>query len=252
MTLRIRLLGGFRVQLPDGSDLRLPRKKTSALIAYLAVHPAQRFLRDHVAALLWGDHSDQHARHTLRQILFELRRILPPGLTTFLVVDSQHISLDLTGAQVDVVCFERLAVEGRPDALAACLRLYTGEFLEGFAVDAAAFEEWLSAERGRLHELAIDAGARLLAHQMAAEDVEPAIQTALRLLALDPLQEVTHRSLMRLYARQGRRASACRQYQRCVDVLRRELGTAPDLSTSRLYAKILADGRAPERWTSGG
>ena len=69
--------------------------------------------------------------------------------------------------------------------------------------------------------------------------LEPAIQTALRLLALDPLQEVTHRALMRLFVRQNRRTAALQQYQRCVDLLRRELGAEAEPATQELYREIL-------------
>src|SRR5262249_53708862 len=70
---------------------------------------------------------------------------------------------------------------------------------------------------------------------------ERAIQTALRLLALDPLQESAHRALMRLYARQGRRASALRQYQVCVGVLQRELGVEPEPQTRQVYRDLLRE-----------
>ena len=76
-------------------------------------------------------------------------------------------------------------------------------------------------------------------HQSDAAAPERAIQTALRLLALDPLQEAAHRMLMRLYARHGRRASALRQYQTCVEVLKRELGAEPEAETRAVYRDIL-------------
>jgi tetratricopeptide (TPR) repeat protein len=60
-----------------------------------------------------------------------------------------------------------------------------------------------------------------------------------RLLALDPLQEAVHRTLMRLYGRQGRRGAALKQYQVCVGVLRRELGTEPEAETRKLYQELL-------------
>src|SRR5262249_7477103 len=80
---------------------------------------------------------------------------------------------------------------------------------------------------------------KLLAHQMKLDATEPAIQSALRLLSLDPLQEVTHRALMRLYARQGRRTAALQQYQLCVDVLQRELGVEPEEATKQVYRELL-------------
>jgi DNA-binding SARP family transcriptional activator len=43
--------------------------------------------------------------------------------------------------------------------------------------------------------------------------IEPAVQTGLRLLALDDLQEPVHRTMMQLYTRLGRREAALRQYR---------------------------------------
>src|SRR5262249_49861218 len=45
--------------------------------------------------------------------------------------------------------------------------------------------------------------------------------------------------LMRLYARQGRRGAALKQYQVCVGVLQRELGVEPEPATRQLYQEIL-------------
>jgi hypothetical protein len=95
------------------------------------------------------------------------------------------------------------------------------------------------AERERLRELALEALARLLAHQTKTGGTERAIQTAVRLLALDPLQEAVHRTLMRLYTRQGRRGSALKQYQVCVGVLQRELGAEPEAETRGLYQELV-------------
>ena len=80
---------------------------------------------------------------------------------------------------------------------------------------------------------------RLLTHQQRGGAAETAIQTGLRLLALDPLQEPVHRTLMRLYARLGRREAALRQYQLSVDALKRELSTSPEAETNQLHQEIL-------------
>jgi tetratricopeptide (TPR) repeat protein len=102
------------------------------------------------------------------------------------------------------------------------------------------FEDWLMAERERLRELALETLARLLAQQQrGGETREGALQTALRLIALDPLQEPVHRSLMRLYSELGRRGAALQQYQLCQRVLRRELGVEPEEETRQLYREIL-------------
>jgi predicted ATPase len=69
------------------------------------------------------------------------------------------------------------------------------------------------------------------------------METARRLLVLDPLQEAVHRALMGMYARHGRRDAALRQYQSCVETLRRELSVEPEAETRQLYQEVLR-GRA--------
>jgi predicted ATPase len=59
-------------------------------------------------------------------------------------------------------------------------------------------------------------------------------------LALDPLQEVAHRRLMRLLHHQGRRAAALAQFAICRDVLAAELGLEPEHETTVLYAQLKA------------
>ena len=43
---------------------------------------------------------------------------------------------------------------------------------------------------------------------------------------------------MRIYQRVGRRADALKQYQSCVETLRRELNVEPEVATTRLYQEI--------------
>lgn len=216
--LTLTLFGGFQARLGSGQALDLPTKKAQALLAYLALRPGQAHPRDKLAALLWGDSDDARARDSLRHTLAALRKTLPGGTPQILVAEGQSLALNPALVEVDVAAFEQAVATGTPETLEQAAGLYRGDLLEGVSVSEPSFEEWLLAERERLRELALEALAKLLAHQTRADSTERAIQTAVRLLALDPLQEVVQRALMRLYARQGRRAAALRQYQICVGV----------------------------------
>ena len=236
--LNLALLGGFQGRLGAAAPLRLPTRKTKALLAFLALPPGRSHPREKLASLLWGGMPEPQARQGLRQSLFALRKAVgvPPRA---LLVDGETVALNPSAVDVDVAEFERQVAEGTPAALDRAAVLYRGEFLEGLALQEAPFEEWLLTERERLRELALEALAKLLHHQRTTGATEAGLQTALRLLALDPLQEPVHRAVMRLYVQLGRRASALRQYQLCIGVLQRELSVEPERTTKQLYQEIL-------------
>ncbi len=238
--LKISLLGGFRVACEARPRLVVTRKKGQALLALLALRLGTGYARDALTALLWSDAGDEDARHSLRQELHELRRALAPAKTRALLVDAERISLDPDAVEVDVREFERLAAAGTPHALERAAALYDGDLLAGVGVRETAFEDHLRTERERLRQRAVSVLTRLLDHQTRQNLVETAIETALRLLAMDTTHEPVHRALMSLYARNGRRAAALRQYQECVEVLQRELEVEPEAATRQLYREILA------------
>jgi len=235
-SLKVTLFGGLEARLASGDPVGLSSKKAQALLAYLAIRPGQSHQREKLAALLWGEKSDSHARNGVRHALVALRRGLAGSPS--LRVEGQSLALDPASVDVDVPAFERLIADGSRLALEGAAEIYQGDLLLGFVVDEALFEEWLVAERERLREMALEALARLLAHQ-TVDAPERAIHTAVRLLTLDPLQETVHRALMRLYSRQGRLGAALKQYQVCVGALQRELGTSPEPETKQLYQELL-------------
>jgi DNA-binding SARP family transcriptional activator len=235
--LVLTLLGGFRARLDPGAPVVLPARKAQALLAYLALPVGEAHPRDKLAALLWGDMPQTQARASLRQALTTLRRVLAGA--DAVRIDAETVALDPGAVTVDALGFEQAVKTGSREALEEAAALYQGDLLAGLTLNEAPFEEWLMGERERLRERAVEAFARLLAQQRSAGAIEAAVDSALRLLNLDPLQEPAHRALMRLYAQLGRRSAALRQYQICVAALERELHTEPEPETRALYQEIL-------------
>jgi DNA-binding SARP family transcriptional activator/pimeloyl-ACP methyl ester carboxylesterase len=234
----LRLFGGFQARLEPGLPLTLPTRKAQALLAYLALRPDHAHQRDSLAALLWPDRPNEQARASLRHALYELRRALAAS-PAVLRTERDTVTVDPGLIDLDVAAFTRFLGEDTPEALAQAAALYRGDLLAGISVTEEPWEAWLRDARERLREQAGDGLARLLAHQRKAQQIEPAIRTASQLLALDPLQEPVHRTLMRLHAQLGQRGAALRQYQHCVSVLRSELGIEPEAETRQLYQEIL-------------
>lgn len=237
--LHLCLLGGFDSRSNTGELLTFPTRKVRACLAWLAANAGHRHGRDRLAGLLWADESEAQARSNLRKTLSRLRQALPEEARASLIADARGIMLRPGEVEIDVALFERLVADGTPETLERAAALYRGDFLAGFGDCGEEFETWLMIERRRLEELLHATLQRLLDHYVVTGAIDRAIQVALRLLALDPLQEAIHRTLIRLYMYQDRVGSALDQYRRCRDLLASELGVEPSPETARLEAMLL-------------
>ncbi|HEX2121256.1 MAG TPA: response regulator [Thermoanaerobaculia bacterium] len=237
--LSLELLGDFRMRSEAGSLISISARKSQAMLAYLGVKPSQLVSRDKMASLLWSSTAPEQARQSLRQTLSTLRKELAQlSERKLLVEEGDFLALDASLVRIDVVEFESLVAAGTPEALDPATRLYGGDFLEGFQLDEERFDQWVIAERDRLHRLALKAHAQLVEQLGRHDAIDAAIAAAQQSLRIDPLQEPMHRTLMRLYIRSGDLANALQQYDACARVLRRELGVEPDAETRALQQEV--------------
>ena len=234
--MHLNVLGRFELRTASESVAPLA-KKAQAILAYLAVENDRPNTRERVAALLWGDKSDDRARHNVRQALSAIGRICG----SLIASDGDTLSIDLANCAVDVVEFKLAAASDDLEVLAGCLGLYRGELLDGYQPREPELEEWLRDARDRLRTTACQAMDRLAQTLIAAHRTEEAVEMLGRRLTMDPACESAHCHLMELYARVGRRSDALRQYHACVDALARELDAEPSVETKSAYETILND-----------
>lgn len=235
--LIIKTLGGLGFQRPDGGNLRLPTRKTAALIAYLAMHPGRRFSRQAVTGLLWGDKDELHARHSLSQAISDIRRTLGGD---FLQADPQFVWLDEQSIAVDALRLSTVSPQqAGVHALESIEGLYAGDFLEGLELGQEGFDCWMMAERERLRQLAHDQMTTLLEIRMGSAQVSSALGTARTLLTLDPFDESAHRAVLRCYAQTGATRRAIEHFKALREQLDRELGVDPDDQTLEIYQQLV-------------
>jgi predicted ATPase/DNA-binding SARP family transcriptional activator len=228
----------------DGLPLTLERRKALALLAYLAV-TAKPHAREVLATLFWPDYEPAKAYAYLRRALWELNNLLGEGV---LASDRDQIGLaGSTSLWVDVVEFHSLVMRCPPgesspeylELLSQAAALYQGDFMAGFNLpDSRAFEDWQFFQAEELRQSFSALLDRLVTGRVESGDYPAAQRFAERWLALDGLNETAHRLLMQIYATQGDRSSALRQYERCVQLLQKELGLPPQPETTALYQKI--------------
>lgn len=229
--LTIRLFGELSAVDHRGDALSVGSRRTQAAIVWLALHlDSEAPLRDFEA--LFGDDAALLARDL--QYAF---RFLP---TRLLEGDGPNLRFNASAVDVDALRLQELDANGSITALREAAELYRGNLLEGFVSAVEGYDEWLAAERLRYWRIGVGVLGKLLAAQIRAGWWENAVETAGRLLSLDPTQEVVHRALMRLQLDQGRADAALRRYQECAEILRREFNREPSSETEKVREAIMA------------
>lgn len=236
-TLDLRLLGPFALRQGTGTVRAVP-KKAQALLAYLAIARGRAVPREQLAELLWGHSGGEHARRSLRQCLMSVRAALNSAGNDTLVSDGDSVSLDVGKVEIDVAAFETYGESYADEELKSAAALYRDEFLSGLLITSEPFADWLLIERRRLASTMSEVLYRLASVLSRGGDAEGAIAAAERLTYFDPLREDAHRLLMHLLASAGRRSAAIKQYTLCTEILRRDLGVAPERTTTELAEEI--------------
>jgi DNA-binding SARP family transcriptional activator len=250
--LRMRLLGGFRV---EHADMTRPvsdwqRRSARTLTKLLATCPEHALHREQILDILWPGADVDSALNSFGKALHAARHAFEPALprrtdSAYLQLTDAMLALNTDHVVIDADKFEQLAEDAlrKQDATAheSALAAYGGELLP-----EDRYADWCAERRKFLAELRLRllmGLAEALENRGACNEAADQLRTV---LGQDPTREVVHRRLMRLYAEMGTPDQAVRQFQICQDVLRRELGMAPQPETVSLYHNILGN-RAPRQ-----
>src|SRR5947207_871211 len=139
----LRLFGGFELNArPGGERVALPGKRERVLLAYLALSPKGSQQRRKLATLLWGDASDETALDNLRTCVWALRKALGDTEHSAIASEGEDIVLDAAAFDIDALAFRRFAAQSGGIELEAAANLYSGELLDGLAIENDEFESW--------------------------------------------------------------------------------------------------------------
>ncbi|HMK74457.1 MAG TPA: BTAD domain-containing putative transcriptional regulator, partial [Myxococcaceae bacterium] len=234
--LQIRLLGQFRLAV-DGEPLAGPTTgRLQSLLAYLVLHAGAPQSRAHLSFTFWPDGSESNARNSLRQLLHQLRQVLPDP-DRYLRTDASSVQWAPDGSfSLDVDLFDRAVADaersakagdvgGRRASLERAVELCQGPLLP------SCYDDWIAPTRERLARRCKEAVGALVGLLEEQREYAGAIAHLRHGLEHDPLDEGAYRALMRLLALAGDRAAALQTYRQCAEVLRRELQTEPGAET---------------------
>ncbi|MEM7114867.1 MAG: BTAD domain-containing putative transcriptional regulator [Chloroflexota bacterium] len=241
--LSLSFFGAFQATLDGNPILHFRSANARALLVYLVMQPERSFTREQLATLIWPYLDDSAAKKSLRQTLYQLRRVLgdsDQSPTPFLLVTQQSVQWNTASDYaLDVKSFlQRVEME-------TAVFDNLDPFLLGFVSESEVYENWLRIARERLQRIALEKLHKLTIAALAKQQFSQAQTYAQKQLALEPWRESAQQQLMRAYALAGDRTAALAQYESCVVTLTDELGVEPTAETVDLYEAIASGKIAP-------
>ncbi|MEO8577727.1 MAG: BTAD domain-containing putative transcriptional regulator, partial [Gemmatimonadales bacterium] len=190
--------------------------------------------RDKVLAYLWPARDDEHARHSLAQLVYSMRRTLNRPL----IAGDAEFRLDHQSLTSDI---DEFIGTTDPERISA---LYAGPFLDGFHLsDAPEFDHWVERERERTTGIACAALETIAKRSSAKDDHVAAIDAWRRRVAISPLDSRPAIGLMEALAASGDRTAAVRHARLYETLMRSEMEMDPDPQVSELAERLQRDTR---------
>jgi len=246
---QVEMLGGFRLyvagrRIPD--TLWTGSTRAKSLFQYLAYRASTPMQAEGLIETLWPDLEPEACVNTLHKAVHFLRQRLNfvtgrDGHELLRYADGCY-TLSPDDVEVDAVAFRRALFQarwsqrlgdpgGQRDYLSRAIDLYQGELLaDDYLI------EWSVPERARLRHDMCGALRERAALARAAGQPHQAALYYRQLVAVDPTGEHGYQALIELALADGRRGEALRLYQRCQQVLRRELDLEPGPQIRSLVA----------------
>lgn len=250
-TLQVRLFGKLHISREGVEMNGINAPKLQELFCYLLLFRDRSHPREMLAELFWGNSSIAQSKKNLRQALWQIQSALGASIQrgdqNLLTTEPEWVMLNSSAALwLDVAEFEKsfYMYQRKPgreldiqsfQELCKSAELYQGDLFEG------CYQDWCLFERERLQNMFLALLDKLMDYCEAFQEYEPGVAYGSQILRYDHARERTHRRLMRLYYLAGNRTEALRQYQRCVEALKKELNVQPSQGTVSLYEQICLD-----------
>ena len=241
--LRVTLLGAFQVCRGD-TVLPVSGARVRGLLVRLALAGGRSVGPGVLVDALWPEDRPSDPANALQSLASRLRRAL--GSAGAVAQADGGYRLDVAAGDVDVLRFERLAVEGRErlragDHRSAAARL--GEAAALWAGPPTEVEAVAPAVAIQLARASLEAVADLAESELALGRPDAAADRLTALLAEHPAQERVAALLMDALAAQGRQAEALELYERFREQLADRLGADPGAALRERHLRLL---RAPD------
>jgi len=248
--IEVYFFGNFRC-VANGRGLdHWPSKKGKSIFAYLVYNDSKPVFREDLIDRFWPKIFPEPARNCLNVAIHHIRQVFQgTGIKEKVILLSNNcyvinhklrISSDVKRFLTYWNKSRFLKVDNRVgpvvNELELAASLYHGDFMQDDR-----FEEWTISERENLREVYLEILENLSRIYSLDGKPKAAIELCKSIIEKDDCREKVHRRLMLCYHRIGERDHALRQFQKCKEILKRELDVGPSASTVDLYRKIRDD-----------
>lgn len=246
-SMAIYCFGSFRIYLDDKMINNWSSGKGKAIFKYMVAKRGRPVPKDILMDVFWRNAHPEAARNNLNVAIYGLRqafRGVRPDFSYILFQEDHYLLNPAMEVWVDLEHFVLHYNAGqdldRKGKTAEALReyeiaetLYQGDFLE-----EDLYEDWPMLQRESLRNNYLLILDRLSRHYLEEERYTTCIQLCHKILAKDNCREDIHRRLMGCYSQQGQRNLALRQYNLCVETLKKELDVSPSQETTTFCDQI--------------
>lgn len=240
--MRIQLMSGIRIFLPDGTAIqpKWKRRKSRELFVYLLLQQDYRALRNQVMEHLFGEGDSARVANHLYVSLHELRSALAAvGFED--AVEARGGLVGFRDNVIEVVDVEQYVTQSRvgdqlwaTDRDAAAMLYMDAVRLYGLLGADMPGSDWLERWRSQLLDRQTLMLRRLAEYYDSQGQDSHTEQWLTAWIDLRPDQEEAYQAMIRFWRERGRHAEAVSWYRRLERVFREEFGTEPLEETKKL------------------
>ena len=234
--LTLTFFGSLQVRQENIPLSGLNRREGSRMLAYLALEQGAPVAYRTLARIFWPSEIDDADPDggdftSIRQAIYSLRKSLGSDAGRLENRGRGIVALDLAGADVDFLEFDRLVQQEDSASWERAVALYRGPLLEGWN------EKWATdarARRSRSYDRVVRALVEDARNNGRYEPAEGRLRNALLVTAGE---ESWYRALLELMAGRGRFDAMEGEYE-TLRRLRERTGTEPEEETQKLIARL--------------
>ena len=251
--LRICMLGQFNMEF-NGIAITInswKKRKAESILKYLLLNKDHFVHRKTLAELFWPEMDAISALMNLRNVVYEMKRVLSDHGFTNKSEDSLIINqgggLAINAGRISYLDTDELRAlynqwkslppdtppsKQKIDALERIAAIYKGNFLE-----EDIYEDWTSFEREKLKAIWLESLFSLSGIYESRQENLKKERLLLQILTFDPFNEEACASLLKLYLRTNQRSRAVLLYEGFAERMKKECDMSLDGNISSLLEK---------------